>query len=321
VAEPAADVHRLSADRSPSLDDITVDEQEQPGGTVQTLRAASGSVPEPAVSAQAIDAAPAGRPLDPGVRTSMQAAFGVDFGRVRIHSDRQAGDLAGAVGARAFTYGADIFFAGGEYRPGERDGMRVLAHELTHVVQQGAARPASGPATGPGVGPQVSPQAPAMARLSAAGPATQHNVRPWGPDGPIGSNHEANTDGGSTVPVWIGYPIFSEPNLYWCHGHSLDSFRTYGYSVYSGPPMATVVKDEWTNIAADQTKAGDIAVWTQGFDHSAKFTAPKVEGGALDPAGSMLSTKNGRNPLATMSLTALAGIYGGAGIAVFRRKP
>jgi hypothetical protein len=84
--------------------------------------------------------------------------------------------------------------------------------------------------------------------------------------------------------------------------------------------MATVVKDEWTNIAPDQTKAGDIAVWTAGHNHSALFTKPVIEKGALVPDKSELSTKNGQAPLAVKTLTNIAGTYGSAGIAVFRHK-
>jgi len=68
----------------------------------------------------------------------MEPRFGHDFGRVRVHTDAQASDSAGAVNARAYTVGQHIAFASGEYVPGSVEGQRLLAHELTHVVQQGA---------------------------------------------------------------------------------------------------------------------------------------------------------------------------------------
>jgi uncharacterized protein DUF4157 len=78
-----------------------------------------------------------GRPLDSLTRTRMEAAFGVDLSGVRAHTGPQAALLSRDLGARAFTTGQDIFFGHGEYDPGSTDGRELLAHELTHVVQQG----------------------------------------------------------------------------------------------------------------------------------------------------------------------------------------
>jgi hypothetical protein len=61
-----------------------------------------------------------------------------DFGTIRIHADERAAAAAGALNARAFTVGRDIYFGAGEYAPGTRPGRRLLVHELTHVVQQAA---------------------------------------------------------------------------------------------------------------------------------------------------------------------------------------
>jgi hypothetical protein len=63
-----------------------------------------------------------------------------------VHTDPTADTLARAVSARAFATGSDIYFAAGEYQPGTAAGDRLLAHELTHVVQQRGA-PTSGPLT------------------------------------------------------------------------------------------------------------------------------------------------------------------------------
>jgi hypothetical protein len=77
-----------------------------------------------------------GMPLQEGVRQPMERAFGADFGGVRVHVDRQADSLNRSLQARAFTIGRDIFLRHGEYRPASSEGQRLLAHELTHVVQQ-----------------------------------------------------------------------------------------------------------------------------------------------------------------------------------------
>jgi hypothetical protein len=78
-----------------------------------------------------------GRPLDPARRESFEHAFGAQFGDVRLHDDETAADLTASVGARAFTVGSDIFFGEGQYDPVTGSGRELLAHELTHVVQQG----------------------------------------------------------------------------------------------------------------------------------------------------------------------------------------
>jgi hypothetical protein len=77
-----------------------------------------------------------GQPLSPAVRADMESRVGFDFGAVRIHTDGSAGQLARAVNARAFTVQNDVVFGSGEYHPDTQDGQKLLAHELTHVVQQ-----------------------------------------------------------------------------------------------------------------------------------------------------------------------------------------
>lgn len=77
-----------------------------------------------------------GQSLPPQTRRFMEPRFGHDFGAVRIHADRAAGDLAHRIQARAFTTGNRIFFAPGELQPDRTSGKHLLAHELAHVVQQ-----------------------------------------------------------------------------------------------------------------------------------------------------------------------------------------
>jgi|GEM_PF-4020074 len=80
-----------------------------------------------------------GQPLGDAVRTPMEQAFGADFSRVRVHTDSTADRLNRSLSARAFTTGSDLFFKQGEYNPVSSSGQHLLAHELTHVVQQGGA--------------------------------------------------------------------------------------------------------------------------------------------------------------------------------------
>ncbi len=80
-----------------------------------------------------------GQPLEAGLQKSMGQAMGADFSGVKVHTDAQADQLNQSVQARAFTTGQDVFFRSGEYNPGSRGGQELLAHELTHVVQQSGA--------------------------------------------------------------------------------------------------------------------------------------------------------------------------------------
>jgi len=80
-----------------------------------------------------------GSPLPESTRVQMESGFGADFSNVNIHTDREADSLNESVQARAFTTGNDIFFRQGEFNPDSSSGKELLAHELTHVVQQGGA--------------------------------------------------------------------------------------------------------------------------------------------------------------------------------------
>ena len=101
------------------------------------------------------DAAPAsvgkalaspGRPLESALRQDMEQRFGYDFSRVRVHTDAAAEQSARDVNAHAYTLGHNIVFAAGRFAPGTTEGRRLIAHELTHVVQQSAT--GNGPVSG-----------------------------------------------------------------------------------------------------------------------------------------------------------------------------
>lgn len=77
-----------------------------------------------------------GNPLSESERAFFEPRFGHDFSQVRVHTDAMAAETAQAVGARAFTVGRDVVFGAGEYSEGTGNGKELLAHELTHVIQQ-----------------------------------------------------------------------------------------------------------------------------------------------------------------------------------------
>ena len=87
-----------------------------------------------------------GKALDPGMQESMGQSTGHDFSGVRVHTSSEADALSKQLHARAFTTGQDIFFREGTYNPSSSAGKKLIAHELTHVVQQ------SGGGTGKSLG-------------------------------------------------------------------------------------------------------------------------------------------------------------------------
>ncbi|MBC2702725.1 MAG: DUF4157 domain-containing protein [ANME-2 cluster archaeon] len=77
-----------------------------------------------------------GQPLPGSAQAFFEPRFGQDFSQVRVHTDARAADVARAVNARVFTVGQDMVFGAGQYTSGTREGQRLMAHELTHIVQQ-----------------------------------------------------------------------------------------------------------------------------------------------------------------------------------------
>jgi len=110
----------------------------------KTLQASAAPGQTPAVTpgvASGISAMRGGgQPLSPVTRAFMEPRFGHDFSQVHIHADNNAAKMSQQINARAFTVGRDIAFAVGEYQPNTSSGRKLLAHELTHVVQQGAGQ-------------------------------------------------------------------------------------------------------------------------------------------------------------------------------------
>jgi hypothetical protein len=89
-----------------------------------------------------------GQPMDASTRGFMEERFGQDFGSVRIHTDARAAESARTVNAQAYTVGEEIVFREGRFQPETEPGRHVLAHELTHVVQQRSGPVAGTPAAG-----------------------------------------------------------------------------------------------------------------------------------------------------------------------------
>ncbi|QLE52201.1 DUF4157 domain-containing protein [Nostoc sp. C057] len=96
----------------------------------------AGMAAAPDLEASINQARGGGQAIADNIREPMEVAFGADFSGVKVHTDGQSDQLNRSIQARAFTTGQDVFFRQGEYNPGSRGGQELLAHELTHVVQQ-----------------------------------------------------------------------------------------------------------------------------------------------------------------------------------------
>ena len=132
------------ADQVMRMPDVAAGSAPAPASTPTTAvqRAADATSALPVVDA-ALEEAVAGLdgrggPLSPEVRSFMEPRFGADLTTVRIHTDAHAHDLARSVNARAFTVGRNVVFGAGYYAPQTDSGRRLIAHEVTHTLQQGA---------------------------------------------------------------------------------------------------------------------------------------------------------------------------------------
>ena len=113
------------------------------GAALQRSAATAGPATAPAIVDQVISGG-GGAALDSATRARMEGRFGQDFRSVRVHTGDAAAAAARSVSAHAFTVGNNIVFGEGQYDPGSARGQHLLAHELTHVVQQGGSRAMDG---------------------------------------------------------------------------------------------------------------------------------------------------------------------------------
>lgn len=169
-------------------------EEEEEEGDEEPLQAMRQGPPQESCG---VDAAPPlvhdamrspGQPLDARTLAFMESRFGHSFGHVRVHTGELAGASARAISSRAYTFGRDIAFATGQYAPASPTGRRLLAHELTHVIQQSGSfshfvqREDNGSGSGQPPAPAQKklptnhPQAKPKSRARQSGTATWNNA-------------------------------------------------------------------------------------------------------------------------------------------------
>ncbi len=167
-----------------------------------------------------------GLPLDTATRSHMEKAFGRDFSHVRVHTDTPAAASARALGARAYTLGADIAFASGRYAPSTPAGRSLIAHELAHVVQQRQPGSSSGGA---------EERADAAGRRAAAGARVDPSSLGRAP---VAIMRQAETPG-RTASFGLGQPE-SLPGL----GLTLSTVSGFEHGKATVPTDATAALDQ-----------------------------------------------------------------------------
>lgn len=144
-AAPRTDASHWAAPRTDATETTTTPETAQPLKSISIhAKELAGRKPEitPELFEELRERRDVGGALPGPVRRDMEPRFGHTFSGVRIHTDDKAAQMAHALGARAFTAGENIMFGVGEYRPSTLEGRGLIAHELTHVVQNRRGRAA-----------------------------------------------------------------------------------------------------------------------------------------------------------------------------------
>ena len=174
-------------------------------GVAQREAAAGHPHADPQVMEQLHGSSSSGSPLPHDMLTFMEPRFKADFSAVRIHTDQHANTLSAQLGARAFTLGRDIYFAKGEFRPDRPEGWELMAHELTHTLQQGGASHA--PVAPPPKAPQTPPKQPAPAAQPAKLPSAAATAAPAGAAKPAAAKPSAGASAlGPAAPKPVAAP-------------------------------------------------------------------------------------------------------------------
>ncbi|MFD0861696.1 DUF4157 domain-containing protein [Sungkyunkwania multivorans] len=118
--------------------------QKQEEEEIQAKSAAPKTIPKANMGKRINDQRGNGSPLPGPLKTQMEDGFGADFSNVKVHTDSESASMNKDLGAQAFTNKNDIFFGAGKFNPATKEGQTLVAHELTHTIQQGASSPAAG---------------------------------------------------------------------------------------------------------------------------------------------------------------------------------
>lgn len=296
------------------------DQQEKKEET-PVQRKASGHEPAYASSA-ALDEGmrSSTRPLDAETRSFMELRFGHDFSKVKIHTGEAASRSARSLGALAYTFGDSIVFDAGRYSPRSADGRRLLAHELTHVVQQtgGPARRTASPVfrnSGLRIARQAAPPAPpanlrivrldnnVIAEIGRGNANVANTLRQLAKDSSVrvemsrGVYNETTRVSGDMLAARkaliqnLNIKIVDEPMAervptYEKYATSPD-FPTHGQGKITGGESATL--EDLPHITSAAAGGEDVELWT--FDGRVKANAEKF-GVKVAPESNIPINKN-----------------------------
>ncbi|MCP4428763.1 MAG: DUF4157 domain-containing protein [Chloroflexi bacterium] len=249
---------------------------------VQTkLKASRTARPTKSRPSQIASLGHTGQPLPQAARAFMEPRFNQDFSNVRVHSGARADRMARAFNARAFTFGRHIVFGASEYAPDTTAGRRLLAHELTHVIQQQSARAATGAQTIQRV-------------VWHPNRDTGSDTAPWSSLSYTGDVLEVRTDRGVSIDAWRPH----DGRTYWCHGYTFGGSTARGgpYSIW-GSSVPTVLNDDgWQRSHSCMSGNGDILVFYDDHGrvlHSGIIRTVSAPGGRVDERASTLESKWG----------------------------
>jgi hypothetical protein len=318
-AQRQEEEEELQAQRQP------VEEEEEEEVQAQSAEGQPDTVSE-SIEARIGNARGSGHPLSESVREPMEQAFGADFSDVRVHTDSEANLLNQQLSAKAFTTARDIFFRQGEYSPGSGTGKKLIAHELTHVVQQEGNKSLKRRAKVNEEELQMNDVPISIQRMKGFDKDQDQILEPW--DG--GHVISVRTDADNPVGAYVTEDALGvlgkkrttkeqEESIeahkakeipfegsFWCHGYSLGTFGRFGYSVFSGAlHMGQVINDEYKELGdlndGTNVQPGDLAVWYSGgtFQHSAVVVELVLDkdGKTVNIEDTTVDSKTGRDVL------------------------
>lgn len=181
-----------------SVSEQLPDDDELQGQSVQ-LKGGHTQAPQvtPSVAANIHAMNGGGSPMSNSSRAFFEPRFGADFSQVRVHTDSRAAETAKSINARAFTVGRNIAFGGGQFAPDSQDGRRLLAHELTHVVQQNGGQLQESVRRSPGPDPTGGTKTKQTGTSTLAQPPIE-----WAGVGETGKVFETSSHDTFVDPAW-----------------------------------------------------------------------------------------------------------------------
>jgi hypothetical protein len=218
-----------------------------------------------------------GKPMEPALRRDMEQSLGHDFSQVRVHADGMAGQSARDLNARAYTLGHDVVFGSSAFQPETREGRRLIAHELTHVVQQTGGTAGDGSGQANAIMRQPAGQPPAGEQKTA-----EDGVPAWVVS-IMGDPHLGLTTKLKAMAMGVGLVDFepkSEAELLKDKASEPAGEAEGGKHGLSSDEAGTELKEQFTrNRAVDMAKSKMGADWHAPKDSAALKTAKGLHGG------------------------------------------